>query len=90
METPTDAFDPVAVEAFVQPILNRAALDNAYMNDVAAKAEILLELFLQEGLLDLEVTSDGNFTYRVSDLWKRELTAEGYDLSRIPSSHLSY
>lgn len=90
METPTDPFDPVAVEAFIQPIMDRAASDDAYMNDVYTKAEILLELYLVEGLLDLEVTSDGDFTYRVSDIWKRELANQGYDLSLIPPSHLSY
>ncbi len=78
------------MDAYINPILNRAAVDVVYLNDIASKAELMLELFLNHGLLDIEVATNGHFVYRVSDTWKKELAAEGHDLSHIPLSHLSY
>lgn len=90
MARPTDPFDPASMDAYINPILNRAAVDVVYLNDIASKAELMLELFLNHGLLDIEVATNGHFVYRVSDTWKKELAAEGHDLSHIPLSHLSY
>jgi hypothetical protein len=90
MDRPTDPFDPASLDAYIAPILDRAATDVFYLNDIAGRAEVLLELFVQHGLLDLEVTGNGRFAYCISNKWKRELSTQGYDLSNITPSHLYY